>query len=161
MGETLAKRVLNKMPNEVFDIYIAPIVRVYGWTFTNKHSPTSFSTWSGVFGKQSLETIANLDWKRREISLGGSLFHPRSQKLIGILYGECVKGKARITNVANSQARFDRIRSFVKRTGRLPAPVILMKSYSGLLILDGHHRIAALLSLRLSANLFSAWVGSA
>ncbi len=161
MSAALARQVLHRMPQEVFDVYIEPLVRVYGWHFQTEDASAAFTAWRGILGGQSLKCIANLSWKRQELTALHTAFHPDSKFRVGILIGQNMKGQAIRTNIADTKARFLKARRFIARTAKMPTPPVLMRTFSGYLILDGHHRIAAMLSLSPSAGFtFRAWVGS-
>lgn len=161
-----ARTLLSSMPDDVFNIYIAPLIESHGWPF-NIHGaiidPVEAKRWHQMFDLQSVEAIRQLSWERHALSFSLGLFHPRSQRVITMLiehHGNYAF-HAGIANVANSRIKLFRARDYIARTGQLPAPVILQNDWEGLRILDGNHRIAALVTFGDDTNgaPLDAWIG--
>jgi len=161
VGVSRARQVFDKMPDEVFNTYIVPLIKFHGWSATSKHSMVS-DRWRRAFDNQRLKTIAELSWQRKELSFTETIFHPDSECRIGWLIAQHTRGaNTPLANLADTKTRFIKCRQFIARTGRLPVPVILMRDYFSYRLLDGNHRIAALASLSPPPGfLFSVWVGS-
>ena len=64
-------------------------------------------------------------------------------------------------NVLNSKSRFFGFVKFIQSTGNNPAPIIGINTDSGLRILDGNHRLAALTYLGLRGRVqWNTWIGA-
>lgn len=60
MDRDRAKSVLHKMPAEVFDSYIVPLVEYFGWPYVSDTACVS-QGWVEAFDNQPLSVIADLD----------------------------------------------------------------------------------------------------
>jgi len=157
----IARAILTNMPNEVFDIYIQPLILSNGWPFRSLNSPT-LPPWLLYFDHHSIQTIGKLRWERHTMYFLLGLFHSSSQqRIVGIIDTHIRGLSTPFANITNGRQRFFRPRAYIARTGRMPVPVILMQDFGGLRILDGNHRLAALASLR-NANsiVVDCWIGS-
>ncbi|MDZ4404228.1 hypothetical protein [Prosthecobacter sp.] len=157
-----AKGMLPKMPEDVFNIWIRPLIESNGWPFESIHSLHSNRNWFQYFGGNSIQTISNLVWHSQQIPLLGSRLHPNSQQIINWIILSYVHGRPTpVTKIKNGKGResFLRSRQFIKSTGRLHTPLVLLEDSLGYHILDGNHRFAACVSLR-PTPLFTvdAWI---
>lgn len=155
-----ARAMLRNMPDEVFRIYLEPLIRSNGWPFRGVDSPT-FGVWRNYFDGHTLKKISQLTWKREKISFRFARFHPSSKDRIRWIIGAHIYGlNTPCANVVNGRARFIRCQRYIASTARMPVPVILMRSYAGLRILDGNHRLAAMASLpNSSIGVIDCWIG--
>ena len=149
------------MPAAVFDMYIVPIVGRIGWPFTSIHSSTFGTEWTNVLDHQSLETIANLLWHRRDLPFSKIRFLPNSQSIISRLRGCHLYGQPDpLSRISDGRMRFFKFRQFSAQHGRIPAPAVLMFDSGAYRILDGNHRVAALASLpNASILMLDCWIG--
>lgn len=168
MDTQVARSLLPDMPDEVFDIYIEPLIQAHGWPFTFlEEVPTSpeASRWFQMFDRQSLKTISDLSWERHTTRFSFTAFHPRSQDVITAIieHHSNIRFHAAIANVADTRNKFLRARDYIARTGTMPVPVILQQDPLGLglRILDGNHRLAAMASFpNAEAGIVDCWIGS-
>ena len=153
------------MPDEVFAIYIEPLIQTHGWPSASLEAmPMSSEAlrWFQMFDRQSIQTISQLSWKRHTARFSFTAFHPRSQQVIAAIIEHHSGGfHAAIANVADTRAKFFRARDYIARTGRMPVPVVLQQDPMGLRILDGNHRLAAMASFPNSGDgIVDCWIGS-
>jgi hypothetical protein len=164
MNILIARQLLANMPDEVFSLYIEPLIELHGWPFTSLDDPPSRANalWLQMFDHQSVKSISQLSWERHEIPFSFRSFHPVAQQVIAGLVNQHVGGlNTPYANVLNTKARFASCRSYIAHTGRMPAPVILMQDWKGLRILDGNHRLAAMASFSsATAGIVDCWIGS-
>jgi len=153
------------MPDEVFEIWIAPLVASSGWPFTLTDNPDDWGYWSQYFGGQSVEAVNQRAWKRQYLPLELGLFHPGARNIIKLVLlaythrDTAALAKVKEVKGGKGEDSFLRSREFIKRTGRLYAPVILREDWEGYRIVDGYHRIAACFSLNLPATFaLEAWI---
>jgi len=162
MNTQVARKLLANMPDEVFGIYIVPLIQLHGWPFESldTQSPDT-ALWMLMFDNQSVKMINQLSWKRYEMPFSLAVFHPRAQRTIFGLLDEHIRGiPTPYANVINTKARFRSCREFIARTGRMPVPVVLQQDPMGLRILDGNHRLAAMASFANSSNgIVDCWIG--
>ncbi len=142
-------------------MYIAPLVEDYGWPFHSVHSSVFGTQWDNFFDHHSLKDIADLRWTRQKTPFSSARFHPDSENRIRWIIGAHVFGRRTpCAALKNGKARFLAFRKLTAKTGRLPAPAILMEDWLGFRILDGNHRISALASLPNSNALtLDYWLG--
>jgi hypothetical protein len=158
-----AKRLLAKMPDELFTLYMEPLIEEHGFPFYAPSTPTHMP-WKQLFDCHEFETICELSWKRKEIAFSLAAFHPFSQKQIqGLLYTHILGLNTDYAHIPNTEARFRRACSFIASTGRMPVPLVLMEDLDGggLRILDGNHRLAAMASFaNADKGMVDCWIGA-
>jgi hypothetical protein len=165
MNTQVARKLLANMPDEVFAIYIEPLIQAHGWPFTSLEAmPTSPEAlrWFQMFDRQSLQTISQLSWEKYVAKFSFEAFHPRSQDIIAALVKWHIGGvNTFAANIADSRVKFFSARSYIEKTGTFPVPVILQRDPLGLRILDGNHRLAAMASFPNSGDgIVDCWIGS-
>jgi hypothetical protein len=158
-----ARELLPNMPDEVFSLYIEPLIQLYGWPYRSIDSPGT-KRWTQAFDHQGIKTISQLSWKRHEVPFPLALFHPDAHQVIALLINQHIRGIPTATaNVVNTKQKFFHARDYIARTGRMPKPVILMRDLFGgaLRILDGNHRLAAMSSVPNANDLvIDCWIGT-
>ena len=165
MNILTARAMLANMPDEVFDIYIAPLIESHGWPFESLDRPPSNPIegrrWFQMFDLQSVQTISQLSWKRLEIPFAHAGFHPRAHQVVTALINLHVFGvNTFVTPIANTREKFFSARAYIQETGTMPVPVILQYDSEGFRILDGNHRLAAMTSFSNNdAGIIDCWVG--
>ena len=166
MDSVRAKRLLPNMPDELFRLYMEPMISQHGWPFYSLDSPTTMPWWQ-LFDCHDIRTISELLWERREFPFSIRAFHRYARTQIAGLVATHVFGDPNeYSTIPNTQTRFFRACTFVAETGRLPLPVVLMKdtnteTIDDLRILDGNHRLAAMASLPNStASIVDCWLGT-
>lgn len=152
--------MLPKMPEEVFAIWIAPLIKTDGWPFSHVRSIAT-ANWVNNLSGYPLQFISNLNWHLQE--LPGSLvgFKPIVPKRIHALAKQYTTGIQQFDRlVINGPQRFKRALQYVVAHGNIPRPVVIVKDVFGMQLLDGHHRLAAMYAARkLPHTSFAAWVG--
>ncbi len=161
MNRENARSVFENMPVEVFELYIEPLIKDLGWTYTSKNAIVS-NGWQLAFDNNQLATIVELQWERRNTNFRSLTFHPNSANNLKWIMQAHLDGiETPCSNVKNGKQRFESCLSFIKRAGRLPKPVVFMKSLPGYRILDGNHRLAAALAVsRTIDTQIPYWIGS-
>jgi hypothetical protein len=159
-----ARLLLRKMPDELFALYMEPLIKEHGFPFYLPDSPTTWP-WTQLFDCHSFKTICELSWQRNEIAFSLAAFHVFSQKQIkGLLQTHILGIQTEFyKDIPNTEARFHRARSYIARTGRMPLPVVVMQDLDGggLRILDGNHRLAAMASFSNShEGIVDCWIGA-
>ena len=150
------------MPAEVFDAWLAPLIKSDGWPFFSEFSFAS-GLWAQYFDGHSIQSIKRLTWKRDKPICSIHSFSPDSKSIVRAIINTHVYGAETIyAHIKNGHGResFLRSRDFIQRTGRIYAPMILIKDLFGFQIIDGHHRAAALFSVTNPIFNFDAWIGA-
>jgi hypothetical protein len=161
MDTQVARKLLANMPDELYSLYMEPLIEQYGWPFTSPDSPTIMPWWR-LFDGLPFKIICQLSWERQEFPFSFGLFHRYARTQIQGLISTHIFGlKNEYSSIPNTEARFHRARDYIERTGRMPVPVVLIQDPGGLRILDGNHRLAAIASLPSSiSNIVDGWIGS-
>lgn len=114
------------MPDELFSLYMEPLIEEHGWPFTSPDSPTNMPWWQ-LFDGLPFKTICQLSWKRQEIAFSFGLFHRYAQTQISGLLMTHIRGiNTEYASIPNTAARFRRARDYIEHTGRMPVPVVLI-----------------------------------
>lgn len=150
------------MPDDVFNLFMVPFVQSDGWPFLNILNSTEGTIWWKYLGGLSLHQFRQLRWYRSSILLYEYILHPVSNCDVEILIRNHVKGikTPSVRNVERSKERFRWHVQFIERARCLCAPVIMVITNDGFRILDGVHRISALISIGLNIEVpIDAWLG--
>ena len=158
-----AQSMFQKMPPEVFDLWLRPFIEADGWPFSSIYADTRDTAWREYFVGESIGMVAQLTWERKRLPLSISLFNPESVIMINdIIEAHMRDVNKPIAKIKNGKAResFFRSRKFIECTGRVHTPVVVRGELGDFEILDGNHRIAAAFSLGLDESFFlDTWIG--
>lgn len=159
-----AKSMLPKMPDEVFETWLLPIIRDHNsWPYRTIFSPHPSLQWRQYFGLFTLNDISNCLWHRMNLTFDMSCLDPISNRTIDILIKKHVYNLETTVrlNVRNSKMRFFEFVEFIERTRSIPATIIGINTDNGLRILDGNHRLSALTYLGLRGSITCpTWIGA-
>lgn len=158
-----AKAMLPNVPREVFDTYLGEMIIDLGWSSDIASNLKIFTQGFFKLGALSLYEIGQLRWHVSSLFLNKDILCPYSYSDIQLLIRDHVNGNETFMrwSIAESKPRFLWHMAYIKGTGHLFAPVVLVRTQSGLRILDGNHRIAALFSLEQQDKIpVDAWIGS-
>lgn len=156
-----ARAMLPLMPSDVFDIWMVPFIESRGWPFISVFTPAS-GPWAHNLCGYSLNFISKLNWKLQQLPGDLTGFRPILPKRIKALARQYTTGIRTLNvSVINGPARFRRALVYIQRHGTIPKPVIVINRRSHLDLMDGNHRLAALLTAGvIPRHKFAAWVGS-
>jgi ParB/Sulfiredoxin domain len=146
------KNFFPKMPSEVFDLWIMPGIKCYGWQFTSASQSVEATGWKGFFGSQPLSFWANARWKRVSMPASKHTFHPETQARIIAIIGTAQGFQTVMANLRNSKKRFWACAAFIQKHGTIPFPVVATPTKEGFDLVDGHHRLAAFVHLGLAES---------
>ncbi len=157
----LARSVFENMPDEVFELYIGPLIKDLGWSYSSKSDPISRG-WQQAFDNNQLATIVELEWKQGNTNYRSLSFHNNSVDNLNWIVQAHVDGiRTPCSDVRNGKQRFESCLTYIKQMGRLPKPVVFMNSIGGFRILDGNHRLAAALAVSRTIDAeVPYWIGS-
>jgi hypothetical protein len=157
----LARSIFKNMPDEVFYMWIGPLIGEIGWPFLSVQDSNFNTAWRLLFYGKSIQYIAKLSWERCEMPFASIRFEPFSEQRINGLIAGHVRGiDNRLMDIKGGRGRFFKFRELIAVNGRVPAPALLMLNDKDYSILDGNHRIAALASLPNASELMlDCWVG--
>jgi len=155
-----AKAMLPYVPDEVFNMFLAPLIETDGWP-----SDTSMpleQPWSLWLGTHFLNEFINLRWKRDTLLINENVLHPNSQGDINALISAVFYNSWTPAgyDLAKAKMRVHSQIEIIRRTGHLCAPIVITHTPAGFRVLDGHHRMAAHYTLRLHTTIpVPAWIG--
>ncbi len=158
----MTKAMLPNLPNEVFDMFITQI----NDTDSSPFDSMLGGRWFYYFGELTIEAFNQLRWIRTTLSFKEAIFHPTSGSDIDRLVHYCkLEGKpiARALYPGyppDSPARLAGIKEVIMNTGRLPAPIVAIRTDNGIRVLDGCHRLAAAVSCPNPEDIpLDVWIG--
>lgn len=158
-----ARAMLPLVPPELFDQFFEPLITLdIGWPFTSVESGLRGTDWLRILYPFTLREIQQFKWVRNSFLLDKSLLHPVSQEDIYLVILNQTEDVWATVGRDSEPCR--RATAWHKENilsvGGLCAPVTLALAPEGIKILDGHHRIAALLDLDVHCSIpVDAWVG--
>ena len=159
----LTKAMLPNLPAEVFNMFISQI---------NDTESSPFDTmpggrWFHYFGELTIEAFNRLRWRKIVLTLKETVFHPISGRDVDYLIHYCErKEKAKTGTMqscpipVDSPIRLRGIKEFIIKTGRLPAPIVAIRTTDGIRVLDGCHRLSAVVLCPNPDHIpLDAWIG--
>lgn len=157
-----AASMLNELPAEVGEGFLAPLMRDCGWPFESVENSLHGTEWHRIFYPLSLRDFSQLKWVRKSFLLDETLLHPISKNDIELVVRTQTEDVLALVGRDSEPSRksFAYHHSRVLSTHDFCAPVTLALTPVGLKVLDGNHRVAALLASGVSAIVeLDAWVG--
>jgi len=148
------------MPDEVFELWLAPLIEGKGWPFKSIEDDLQTTRWRYVLGLDySLRQWAKCSWELMEIDLSQSSFTNGSISMVKAIIGHAVNNLPTETaNVENTKERFSSCVSYIKEHGTIPKPIILTRVSDGFNVMDGNHRMAAIAFTKPENIKILAWV---
>ncbi|MCF8083175.1 MAG: hypothetical protein K9M96_08775 [Deltaproteobacteria bacterium] len=155
-----AKKMLPNIPDEVFDIWLSELIKRDGWPFESTTDSLVGTPWIKHLGGLPLEILANFIWNRKLFTFNTLPLKQFNRLVIKRMFSESIDKFGALTNgpFINSKERLLFHIDKITRTGRFWAPIILATAGGDLDILDGFHRIVALLILKKEDIEIDAWV---
>ncbi|MDX2220312.1 MAG: hypothetical protein SF172_14950 [Burkholderiales bacterium] len=162
MDEALAdaRAVFSSFPEPIFDLWLDDRIRQSGW-------PPNGIDWNGYLDGRTIAYWQALNWMRTRTSVKVEELSHNSLALVGQITAAAA-GVANAVScyIPNTAERFRSCLQFIQQNATTPGTVILHRSEAGLFIVDGNHRIAALLAVQsqlstsASPLLFDAWIAT-
>jgi hypothetical protein len=148
------------MPSEVFDLWICPGIDAYGWPFSSVNDSITGTKWDRFFIGRTLSFWATIEWRLLSLPMNQSVYHPETLTRVQWIVNNCAFGQQTPTaDVQNTRERFWAAATFIRINGKLPSPVVGITTKEGFEIVDGNHRLAALVFLGLPITFsFPAWI---
>ena len=154
--------MLSELPAEVGEGFLAPLIQDIVWPFQSIKDNLHGTDWHRIFHPLTLEQFAQLSWCRKKFLLDKDLLHPVSVEDIRLVIRNKTEDVwafvGRDSKPSRESLAYHSMR--VLRTHDFCAPVTLAMTSDGLKVLDGNHRVAALLDMKMSKTVeLDAWVG--
>lgn len=162
-----AKSMLLSFPDQVFDLWVPPIVTLHGWPFDGLESPCN-EDFKFYFCGLRLDQIAKLRWHREDFPFAKALFSPcavSSMVKLADFHTPWMPKEFRqgIQVPDDSESRWESLRAFIEKEGKLPSPAVLFRQGDSFEIFDGYHRLAILMDLTFDRKVegfhVECWVG--
>ena len=142
----IPRKFFPNMPDEVFEMWLEPIAEDYGWPFQDSSDSIKGTKWSGIFGNYDLNFWTTIEWSRIEIEIYPELFTDITCRHLIAIIDCCVESAFTITaNLLDTKDRFRACAEFISTNGTIPKPIVAVVRSRKVEIVDGNHRIAALL----------------
>lgn len=157
-----AREMFPDVPDEIFELFMVPLVDEKTWKFKSIFDSTIDTKWFHWLAELSLCEFKKLKWNRHVLMLNKEILHPLSYGDIDLLIKDHVLNEETFAreSIYRSKDRLVGHMRFIVNTGRLCAPIVAVGTIERLRILDGNHRIAALVSLGLNSKIpIEVWLG--
>jgi hypothetical protein len=158
----MTKAMLQNLPDEVFNMFITQINDTESSLFDSMPG----GRWFYYFGELTVEAFSYLQWQRKVLTFKDTIFHPISGRDIDNLVHYCKLEGNLIARALypeyspDSPARLAGIKEVIMNTGRLPAPIVAIRTDTGIRVLDGCHRLSAAVSCPNPEDIpLDAWIG--
>ncbi|MGH7182066.1 MAG: hypothetical protein ACREJN_08825 [Nitrospiraceae bacterium] len=133
------------MPDEVFDMWLAPFIEKIGWPFTDVSADLSGTRWNILLGEIPLYVWNRLAWSRVDLEFTKLDFTFCAELAIESIVDNCVHGLTTGTeNLQNTKERFWACAEFIRVHQTIPKPIVAIYKNKKIEVMDGNHRIAAL-----------------
>jgi len=157
-----AKKMLPNVPEEVFEIWLSADIKHYGWQFKKLTDSFQNTPWERVFGREgTLEGLANLIWNREHLPLDITIFEPATQITLGMFLDKSRNEDGTLGDgyfkSSGSRLRFHF--EHIEGTERFCAPIVVIRTFKGLSLFDGYHRMTSALLLNKTDFIMDAWIG--
>jgi len=157
-----ARRDLPHIPQEVFELWLDERIRAHGW-------PPLGDAWERTLAGLSVDHLRSLRWVKDYVALRPADLAPRSLEHAVRILDADIHGRqnAETAAIPDSARRFAAIWEFISSAARLPAPLVLVSTFDGYEVVEGNHRIAAMLWAAAQRgregffpNPVEAWIGA-
>ena len=155
-----ARQFFPLMPDEVFSSWIAELVDFNGWPFDADDDSFPSDQWSRFFVHVPLAKWADAVWTRRTFKQSAIRLAPQStQTVVDVGTNSFHATRNFIAlEVANSATRVMNHLAFIRRERRFPGFLTAWDDPGGMLLVDGHHRLAALWLADTEGIVVPVWV---
>jgi len=155
------KALFPNIPGEVFEKCFQPLLNAYGWPFASVHDETEGTMWEKFFAPCSMVQWSKFKWRPGSHRLSISQWHPDTRmRSETILRAHCLGERNAASNTLSGRERFERLRAFVREHETLPVAMIGACTNEGIMILDGHIRLAVLMHLEIAEGIdLPMWLG--
>jgi hypothetical protein len=156
-----AQLMFPNIPHEVFDIFLNPLIRNFGWPFRTILDDLYGTEWFRILYPLTLSNLCQFKWIRRVFLFNDCLLYPGSEADIKLVILNKTKNIWALIGRDSRSCRASLLwhEKNIMATGRFSAPITMAFTQSGLKVLDGIHRIAALFTLGISDTFnINAWI---
>ena len=143
-----AQAHLSKMPADVFDQWLSEVVKERGWPFGEVDAVDLPSEWHAFFLGRPISYWSSLNWVLQEMRFEDTNLESKSLEKSAAILEEATTGRQVFRHpIERSAERLASCLKYLGAHGKLPRPLICVDDPSGLrTLIDGHHRVAALMA---------------
>jgi hypothetical protein len=145
-----ARATFPTFPTEIFSLWLDDRIKKNGW-------PPVGLEWDGFLFGESITYWQGLRWNERCISLSPSELGPKSLQ-IALQIMEAAMGRKNLISmyIPNTTERFESCARYIAEQRTLPGKILLLEGPEGYDVVEGNHRVAALLALLPQLNATSS-----
>lgn len=149
------------MPDELFDMWLAPLIKSQGWPFTSTSDDLQSDNWKYYLGiNHTLKQWTECEWELISIKLSSANFKHYTLQTVFDIITFAVKGIPTSTaNLERTKERFLACASFYREHNTVPWPIVVYEFGKFIRVVDGYHRLAAIFHIGFSPELkIPAWL---
>lgn len=137
-----ARTTFANFPEEAFTLWLDDRIRQNGW-------PPSGPEWAGFLDGRPIPYWQALRWQRASVTLTPDDLTPTGFALVTQLV-QAADGTKNImaSYIPNTAERFMSCLRYIKDNATTPGVILLHRTEVGVSIIDGNHRVAALLAFQ-------------
>lgn len=142
-----ARTSFSNMPDEVFDQWLREAVADRGWPFDQVNIHTSGTIWGPFFLNKPISYWSALNWTLKTCEYGDIQFDQKSiDKACAIVESDHFGRSVFSVPIENSSERLQSCVNCIASHGSLPKPIVCCTGdIDEWTVIDGHHRLAALI----------------
>jgi hypothetical protein len=145
----IARAMFPLMPDEVFDEWLGGLIKLQGWPFTSIHDSTNVGSWAGQLLERPLLEWASFVWTHEGVEQVQDRIASVSRGLVMELMMHAHPQGSRAAGVIrNSEQRYKQAVEIMIEIKGFPGFVTAFEERGRLVVVDGHHRLAALCGFR-------------
>jgi hypothetical protein len=157
------RQLFPTMPDQVFDVWLYPLLYFYRIEVPSDTERAFHDVaWKPKFAGKTFYEWSRFQWSRHSLNCDLSLLHPESvQRAQWIAEHVCRGADTPTANVKDTKQRFWACAAHIEQNRSTYTPVIGVTSAFGLHLIDGYHRLAAIIYHGpLEGLTLEAWVGN-
>lgn len=145
-----ARATFPNFPPDVFSLWFDDRIKQSGW-------PPSGLEWEGFFLGRSVKSWQAYAWQRDTVQLRAQQFSTSALRTLMLIIEAGVYGRENwiTAYIPNTVERFISSVNYIKTDGKVPGTLVLLRGADGYEVVEGNHRVAALLYLSVQNQLRS------
>lgn len=136
-----ARSTFPNFPEEIFQIWFDDRIRHNGW-------PPNGPEWEGFLFGRNISSWQQVIWTKDSVALAPNHLSTTAFKSIVLIADAALGNRANLMSkyIPDSKKRFTSSLCYIRENGAPPGTVLLLSGVDGYEIVDGNHRVAALLA---------------
>jgi hypothetical protein len=136
----MIKQSLPNFPDEIIETWLLPYALMLGWPPIPQHKKDPNNRWRYILTKKDLTYWQNIEWKLELVNISKSCLDDNSKQQIMIILSP--DGELHTPENLNKVIG---IANFLFENIKLPHPPIALRNNEKIYLVDGNHRVCALL----------------